>query len=266
MQPTTEDLLRIFVSANYGGKKLLSTVTRELQNHGAAYFQFAEIEQDDLFLRLLWEQTHLMVSLGVSNPKERPLVASILGKVNLGKARAITHDKLIKSLNTTFIKDKIKFQLSPAGSINIIEFIKRVQLLKNGIYNLRLFNYVNLADEIAAFSGRYVPLPTQVVQKELDYLNTVRNEENGLMASEQELRTLLEKSLGLTGHIAIDLEDKNLGQLMEMVYYKTIAARAIILAKTKKGSLPLARKDATDYIAEVLLNDEDESKNAFKVE
>jgi len=261
MQPTIEELLRIFVSANSGQNKLLSAITRELSNRGAAYFRFAQIEQDDLFFRLLMEQTHLMVSLGVSDPKEKPLVALMLGNVNMDKAKSMPYEKLAASLNTAFTSKGVKFQLSPANATNITGCIKKVQLLRNGIHNLGLFNYVNLADEITSFSRRYVPLSIQVIQKELDYLNAIRDQESRLMIDEGALRNLLEKSLGLTGHIAIELRDQDLGRLIKMIYYKTIAARAIIRAKTEIGSLPLTKKDATDYIAEILLEDEEKSRN-----
>lgn len=266
MEPTLEQLLKVFISVNSDNERLLSRIVKGLIERDPIYLKVAKRDIDDIESRLLMEQTDLMVLIGVSSPQERPLVAKILARIDSKKTATLSSDQMIAAVNSKLTQEKLTYRVDKKNNPSFLESVRKVHLLRNGINNIRLFNYIDLAQDISVYANRYLTWNLATIQEELKRLENVRDQEHIVFSDEKKLRELLENCLEQTGHVALNLQNKDLNDLVRIVYYETIAARAIILAKTEKVDQPTTKENAVDYIAIILLRDEEESRNMFQVD
>ncbi len=219
-------------------------------------------------LTLTQKRSELLTDLSISEPKERVPIFDVLKGLNLSKINKIKDSKsLINLINDSYRKRGFKSRIAPHSETDIKEEIKKIKLISNGFENLKLISYYDIAIRILAYSDRYRVMPKEQINNELGFLSEIRNKELEIFYKPDEIKGLLRTALEKTGHPKMSLEYKSIPELIEILYYKYIAARGTLDGIRLKSQQIINKKDILDGITRVLVFDElEQNKNVAETE
>jgi len=210
-------------------------------------------DYDEIYSEFLSNEVNLAIEIGVIKPPERKIVIEIIAEMK-SKNPNLQNMQLLTLINQELASKNISYRL-PISLVSSLESISQKSLGINlGIVNLKFLAKQPLLKQIEAHIEKYINKTMKELKSLTASLDNVLNRMTSIASNSDIMQETAIEILLKIGYLKVGIENKDPGQLANIIFNEMVAAEGCLVAKTKKGLEEVSKDEAIDQVAIILVN------------
>ena len=213
-----------------------------------------DLDEDDIFnlrIRYTSARTEIAESIGVAVPEEKKYVMDVFGTTDLNIFAA--PDDPLAVVNKRLAEAKLTYRLPQEAVPQLKNIIEKSRVLYRGLNNVKLYSVKNETLDIAQYYKKYLTIPQAEVLQRIDYLKATYQKVLDECLHPDTMINISVDALSRFNHLPFTLENKDPGELLEVIYFEQIAAEGALNAIQHKQGQAVSENDVKDGIARILV-------------